>query len=102
ELQIGQRARVERAVARDREDLQTLVLVVDDEAVAVDAERAGARVGHDATVAHREETIAADRKIEPAVGEVDTALLELLRHGRYGNTVADVLRADGEHVREFR
>ena len=101
EPQVGQRAGVERAVAGDREDLQPLLLRVDDEAVAVDAERAGARVRRDAAIVHREETFAADGEIEAAIREVDAALRELLRDRRHRHTVADVLRADGEHVGEL-
>ena len=47
-------------------DLQALLLRVHDEAVAVDAERAGARVRERAAVGHDEEALAADRQVEAA------------------------------------
>ena len=60
---------------------QPLLLVVDDEAVAVDLELAVARVARRvAAVGDLEEAVAVDRQVHRVLGGRDVALRELLRH----------------------
>jgi hypothetical protein len=69
---------------------QPLLLVVDDEALAVDLELAVARVAHRAALHDLEEAVAVDGDVERVVGRRDVALRELL--GDVGDRDAD---ADG-------
>src|SRR5690606_13228800 len=90
QLQVAQAAGVEAGAAGvGREHLQAVAGRVDDVALVVGAEVAGARVHGGAAVGQGEEPFAADRQVQRPAGELDVALAELLGNGRQLHAGAD-------------
>src|SRR6185312_1751259 len=106
-LQVLQRSRIEGARGRRRVDLQVLALRVDDVAVVVGGEGAGARVLRGAIIADGEEAIAVQREVQAVAGGAEIALRELLLDLRELHAAADLRIADArgggrEQLGEFR
>src|SRR5690606_36934705 len=108
EAQVGERAGLERAGEQVAHGirLQALPARVHDVAVAVDLERAFARVAPRTVVVEDEEALARQREVEDLAGEVDVALRDSLGDPGELNAGADRRAADagtgdGEDVRDL-